>query len=151
MDKGTYCLIFRNPACSVRVGALGEVFFEAGFHIYVGSALGGGGLKRLDRHLALAETPDRHPKWHIDYLLTDPRFPLKSALYAVDPERWECRIASALETEGTSGFGCSDCHCRSHLFHRASDPQEEIAEVFRKFGLAPVIKKLLKNETKANI
>ena len=74
MDKGIYCLVLKNPACTVRVGALGPVSFAAGWHCYIGSALGPGGLVRLERHLRLAAHRDRRPKWHIDYLLTDPRF-----------------------------------------------------------------------------
>ena len=71
MDKGIYCLVFKNPACTVRIGALGPVAFREGWHIYVGSALGSGGLARLDRHIALARDRDKRPKWHVDYLLTD--------------------------------------------------------------------------------
>ena len=43
MDKGIYCLVFENPACAIGIGALGPVPFPAGWHIYVGSALGSGG------------------------------------------------------------------------------------------------------------
>lgn len=62
MDKGVYCLVFHNPACTVRIGALGEIAFRKGWHIYVGSALGSGGLKRLGRHIALAADKDKRPK-----------------------------------------------------------------------------------------
>lgn len=151
MDKGTYCLIFRNPACSVRVGALGDVAFDAGFHIYVGSALGGGGLKRLERHIALAESHNRPPKWHVDYLLCDPRFVLVGAVYTVSPERAECQIAAALATGGVARFGSSDCGCSSHLFHRSGDPREEVEGVFRKSGFAPVIKTIKRDATKGNV
>lgn len=151
MDKGTYSLIFQNPACSVRVGALGDVAFDAGFHVYVGSALGGGGLKRLDRHIALADSHGRSPKWHVDYLLCDSRFVLVCAVYAVSTERAECQIAAAFVTGGVARFGCSDCGCRSHLFHRAGDPREEVAGLFRKSGLAPVIKTIMRLEIKGNV
>ena len=151
MDKGTYCLILRNPACSVRVGALGFLDFEPGFHVYVGSALGGGGLKRLDRHLAIADCRDRSPKWHIDYLLCDSRFLPVSAVYVVSPWRVECRIAAMMGMGGVPGFGCSDCRCRSHLFHRPGNPQEEVAGLFCESGLVPVIKTIMRDETKANV
>ncbi len=55
MDKGIYCLVLKNPACTVRVGALGPLPFAAGWHCYIGSALGPGGLVRLERHTRLAE------------------------------------------------------------------------------------------------
>ncbi|HOX34438.1 MAG TPA: GIY-YIG nuclease family protein [Methanoregulaceae archaeon] len=151
MDKGTYCLIFRNPACTVRVGALGDIALDAGFHVYVGSALGGGGLKRLERHIALAHSHDRRPKWHVDYLLCDSRFAPVCAVYAVSPKHAECGIAAALATGGVARFGSSDCGCRSHLFHRAGDPRGEVAGVFRRCGLAPVIKTIKRDATKENV
>jgi len=59
MDKGVYCLIFENNECTVRIGALGDLTFRAGWYIYVGSALGSGVLKRLGRHISLAHLRDR--------------------------------------------------------------------------------------------
>lgn len=149
MDKGIYCLVFENPACTIRIGALGDLAFESGWHIYVGSALGSGGLKRLERHIALARDRHRHPKWHIDYLLTEPRFMLTSAVFAVTTERLECPVANGLDGGGVPGFGCSDCRCHSHLVHRNGDPRGEITAVFRQLGLSPVIKRIMRNETKA--
>ncbi len=90
MDKGIYCLVFENPGCTLSVGAIGPVAFSHGWHIYVGSALGSGGLKRLARHIALSEARDRKPKWHVDYLLLDDRFFLRYAVYAPIEERFEC-------------------------------------------------------------
>lgn len=149
MDKGIYCLVFENPACTIRIGALGDLAFESGWHIYVGSALGSGGLKRLERHIVLARDRHRHPKWHIDYLLTEPRFMLSSAVFAVTTHRLECPVAKGLDRGGVPGFGCSDCRCNSHLVHRDGDPHGEITTVFRQLGLSPVIKRIMRNETKA--
>jgi Uri superfamily endonuclease len=142
MDKGIYCLVFHNPAGTIRVGALGEITFREGWHIYVGSALGSGGLKRVDRHMALAQQKDRRPKWHVDYLLTDGAFPLRYAIIAVTSLRLECLVASALGGEGVPAFGCSDCTCDSHLFFRNEDPRNEIRNVFRSLQLVPVTKTL---------
>ncbi len=140
MDKGVYCLVFHNPACTVRIGALGEIAFRKGWHIYVGSALGSGGLKRLGRHIALAADKDKRPKWHVDYLLTSDAFPLRYAVFAQTSLRLECLVASALEGENVSCFGCSDCSCPSHLFYRKTDPAAEIREVFRCLQLTPQTK-----------
>lgn len=142
MDKGIYCLVFHNPACTVEVGALGELAFRKGWHIYVGSALGSGGLKRLGRHIALSQEKDKRPKWHVDYLLTSETFPLRYAASAVTSLRLECLIASALGGDSVPGFGCSDCTCPSHLLYRETDPAEEIREVFRYLRLRPVTKTL---------
>jgi Uri superfamily endonuclease len=142
MDKGVYCLVFHNPACTIRVGALFEVAFRKGWHIYIGSALGSGGLKRLERHIALSEEKDKRPKWHVDYLLANGNFPLRYAVYAVTSLRLECLVASALGGESVPGFGCSDCTCPSHLFFRETDPAEEVREVFRCLRICPVTKTL---------
>jgi Uri superfamily endonuclease len=151
MDKGVYCLVFRNRACTVRAGALGDIRFSAGWHIYVGSALGSGGLSRLERHIGLSKKRDRRPKWHVDYLLTDPHFFLSYAVSAVTGERLECRVAEKLSAGGIAGFGCSDCRCPSHLMHRMEDPREEIRQAFRNLGQSPVIKTIMRQDTKARV
>ena len=104
MDKGIYCLVFSNPACTVRVGALGEIAFRRGWHIYVGSALGSGGLARLERHIALSRNKDKRPKWHVDYLSESQPFSLRYTLHAVTEERLECRLAEALGGENYPGI-----------------------------------------------
>ena len=100
MDKGIYCLVFENPACTVRIGALGPVRFPAGWHIYIGSALGSGGLARLSRHIALSRAKDRTPKWHVDYLSTAAASRSGITVHAVTGERFECRLAEALGRPG---------------------------------------------------
>lgn len=143
MDKGIYCLVFKNPACTTRVGSLGEVPFRAGYHIYIGSALGSGGLKRLARHLTLARERDKCPKWHVDHLITDPRFSLAYAVSAPTHECLECQLADSLGGSGVTGFGASDCRCASHLLFRRRDPEREIMTAFRSLGLVPTIKTIL--------
>ena len=143
MDKGIYCLVFNNPSCTVRVGALGEIAFLPGWHIYVGSALGSGGLARLERHIALSRNKDRRPKWHVDYLSASQCFSLRYTLHALTEERLECRLATALGGENIPGFGCSDCDCRSHLFYRPRNPVRETETAFRSLGLAPCTKTLM--------
>ena len=151
MDKGIYCLVFKNPGCTVRVGALGEIHFQPGWHCYVGSALGSGGLKRLERHISLATQQDKRPKWHVDYLHTSSCFSLVYAVYAVTDERLECRLAHELGEGGVPGFGCSDCTCTSHLFYRKCDPQDEILAAFRNLGLIPVTTTIMNPGVKDSI
>ena len=139
MDKGIYCLILRNPGCTVTVGALGPVMFAAGWHIYVGSALGTGGLARLERHIALAARQDKRPTWHVDYLLTSDYISLRYTVAAVTEEPLECELALAIGGSSVLRFGCSDCDCTSHLFFRRRSPLREVEEAFRKIGLVPVI------------
>ena len=143
MDKGVYCLVFENPGCTVGIGALSERTFRAGWHIYVGSALGSGGLKRLDRHVSLAREHNKQPTWHIDHLLTDPQFTLSYAVSAPTTDRLECQLAESLGEPGMPGFGCSDCTCPTHLFFRNRDPRKEIITAFRGLELVPVVKSLI--------
>lgn len=137
MDKGIYCLVFENPASTVRIGALGPVTFRDGWHMYIGSALGSGGLARLSRHIALSRAKDRTPKWHVDYLSTSSHFLLRYTVHAVTEARLECRLTDALGGPGIPGFGCSDCRCPSHLLFREKDPHNEIMTAFRSLGLIP--------------
>jgi Uri superfamily endonuclease len=143
MDKGIYCLVFKNPGCTVTVGALGPVAFEPGWHIYVGSALGSGGLARLERHRVLSRRKDKRPKWHVDYLSVSRYFRLRSTVHAETKERLECRLAAALGEEAVPGFGAGDCDCRSHLFYRRTNPVREIQAAFRSLELAACTKTLM--------
>jgi len=143
MDKGVYCLVFKTPGCSIRIGALGALPFKAGWYIYVGSALGSGGLGRLGRHFLLSRLRDKKPKWHVDYLLTSSCFSLVYAVYAVTAERFECQLACKLDESSIPNFGCSDCCCTSHLLYRQGDPRREIQTVLRTLQLDPVIKTII--------
>lgn len=137
--KGVYCLIFQNQACNIEVGKKGEFSFYQGFHIYVGSALGSGGLKRVKRHIDLSRNRDRNPKWHVDYLHLNHAFRLVSAVYAFTSARLECELASRIGGDSVSGFGCTDCKCISHLFYRTKNPLLEINEAFEALGLSALI------------
>ena len=142
MDKGIYCLVFANPGCTVTVGRLGPVAFPAGWHVYTGSALGSGGLARLDRHITLARNHDRRPTWHVDYLTAAGPFSLRAAVSAATTERLECALARSIGGPSVPGFGCSDCSCTSHLFFRPDRPVREVARAFRSLGLDPRIQNL---------
>lgn len=95
----------------ISVGSLGRSYFPAGFYAYCGSALAGF-KARLNRHL----TKNKKPKWHIDYLLNEAE--IREIILFQTVKRLECLLSQALGGELTSipHFGCSDCHCKSHLF-----------------------------------
>ena len=137
--KGVYCLIFENSECTLKVGKKGEFSFREGYHIYVGSALGPGGLKRMQRHIRLSRDKDKNPKWHVDYLHFEPAFRLVSVAFAATHERLECMLAGAVGGLCVPGFGCTDCACRSHLFFREKYPLSEILEAFEGLGLLPSV------------
>jgi Uri superfamily endonuclease len=145
MDKGVYALVLENSRCVVRVGALGPREFAFGRHIYIGSALGSGGLARADRHMRLALHRDRPPRWHIDYLLLSPHFTPAAVVTAATDRDCECALARAVGGPSISGFGCSDCACSSHLFFRSGDPVTEVAAAFGSLDLDARITRI-KNE-----
>lgn len=140
--KGVYCLIFENSACKLEIGKKGEFSFSPGFHIYVGSALGSGGLKRVQRHINLSRKRDKNPKWHVDYLHLNPAFRLVLAIYAFTSERLECALASRIGGNSVYGFGCTDCTCSSHLYYRIKNPLSEITEAFEALGLSALVLEL---------
>jgi len=111
--KGSYLIIAEMDANKrVPIGKLGEIEFNKGFYVYVGSALNGL-EQRIQRHLR--ENKKTH--WHIDYLLKHAT--VTDVFYKEDNVREECIIAKKFEGTLPSilGFGCSDCKCKSHLFY----------------------------------
>jgi Uri superfamily endonuclease len=62
---GTYALLlFSTTDAVIRVGRLGDLQLQPGFYVYVGSALGLGGVRaRLAHHMR----PAQRPHWHIGY------------------------------------------------------------------------------------
>ena len=114
---GTYVLLLSSRSTDlIQIGRQGTLQLQSGFYVYVGSALGPGGVRaRLAHHLKLS----RRPHWHIDYLRAHTR--VDYIWYRLDTRRlehvWAERISLA---EGASvplvGLGSTDCRCASHLF-----------------------------------
>lgn len=135
MKKGIYCLLVKNSSeQSFSIGALGDIRFSAGYYIYVGSALGSGGLSRVSRHIRFFREQYRKPKWHIDYLMMNAV--LEKTFCAETDERLECVLSEVLGGACVPRFGCSDCDCVSHLYYRKENPEEEIRKAFEKLGFA---------------
>jgi Uri superfamily endonuclease len=114
---GTYALILRCAAADEQIiGALGKAQVRKGFYIYVGSALGPGGIRsRVSHHLRTA----KKLHWHIDYLRQ--KMPINAVWYAqstsVQEHHWARTLACwSLTKIAVQGFGASDCQCESHLF-----------------------------------
>jgi Uri superfamily endonuclease len=139
MEPGVYCLVFANPATVLEVGRLGVIDFRPGYHAYLGSALGPGGLARVGRHIRLGRDRDRAPHWHVDRLLLDPRFRLAAVVTARTRKRLECALARAIGGDSVPGFGASDCRCGSHLVFRPRDPIDDVVASFGAIGLVPAI------------
>ena len=124
--KGTYALVLQlERQEEIAIGKLGAFTFPAGYYLYVGSALGPGGLEaRLARH----RRRDKKLRWHIDYLLEHAQ--LVEVWSAVSTARLECLWAQAArQLPGSEtpvpGFGSSDCRCPSHLIRLVRKPSYE--------------------------
>jgi len=95
---------------------------QPGFYVYVGSALGPGGVRaRVAHHQGRSV----RPHWHIDHLRRHTQ--LDQVWCCYDTARHEHAWAYAMNaTPGASiplvGFGSSDCHCASHLYFFKSRP-----------------------------
>lgn len=129
-QPGTYAFVLGLPTTELlRVGRLGVFRFSAGLYVYVGSALGPGGVAaRLRHHCRKAA----RPRWHIDYLrqVSEPL----GAWVACSDIRNECRWVGRLATlpqlmRPMTGFGASDCRCSSHLFLAETKTTDELRPV----------------------
>ena len=125
-QPGTYVLVLSSGSNDlIQIGKLGALQLQSGFYVYIGSALGPGGVRaRLAHHLKIS----LQSHWHIDYLRAHTR--VEEIWYCRDGRRlehiWAERIESA---EGSSvplvGFGATDCRCESHLFFFRQRPSLE--------------------------
>jgi Uri superfamily endonuclease len=125
MEKktGTYALILESrEQKEIQIGKLGMLALSRGFYLYLGSALGPGGITaRITHHQRVSQ----RPHWHIDYLRR--ALPLTEYWYTHDSRLMEHQWAGlAGMLRGASiplaRFGASDCCCESHLFHFKRKP-----------------------------
>jgi sugar fermentation stimulation protein A len=143
LDSGTYLLIVELAQPIDVIVTSGKTFvLEPGYYGYIGSALNGL-QKRIDRHLSR----NKKLHWHIDYLLQIAT--IESVIYVASNKRIECLIAQELikKHQYVSGFGCSDCRCKSHLFY--SDDikamKNNAMDAFKLCNLEPVVKTMGSN------
>lgn len=118
-DSGSYMLILElKRDMVIDVGKFGTIVFRNGFYIYVGSAKKN--LKqRLQRHLRKR----KNMFWHIDYLRNKADDCTAIAVRATAD--LECKLSKAIERItpfSITGFGSSDCDCKSHLFYMDDNP-----------------------------
>ena len=113
--KGIYVLIIKlRSDVDIEIGALGWQHFVKGSYAYIGSAQINL-EKRIFRHLQ----KEKRKFWHIDYLLNNSEAVVERVLFKKADKTEECFVAAKISRRGeaTIGFGCSDCTCKSHLFH----------------------------------
>ncbi len=112
--KGIYVLVLQlSKDTRITIGAIGEISFQKGTYLYVGSAQNNL-LQRVKRHLR----KEKSKFWHIDYLLGHEAASVAQVFYTQADKTEECCLANEINKRGrfVAGFGCSDCHCKSHLF-----------------------------------
>ena len=133
-DRGSYLLIVKlAKAAAIKIGSLHESFFQAGYYVYVGSA-----MKGLSSRLARHRRLNKKIHWHIDYLTAGASqvipIPIRSS------EKQECEVAKSLSSMmqmGPKGFGSSDCECATHLFFSPTNPleSEEFHQLLQSFRM----------------
>ena len=119
-SPGSYVLVMQcSVETSVQVGRLGVLNTTPGFYLYVGSALGPGGIPaRVNRHLRW-KMPDQL-KWHVDYI-ANITWPV-AVWYSYGQISYECKLSHAVAGMADVSiplprFGASDCRCNSHLYY----------------------------------
>jgi Uri superfamily endonuclease len=130
-SPGTYVLILyaAQPLPPITIGKLCDLSVTPGYYLYIGSALGPGGVRaRVAHHCRTAHKL----RWHIDYLRA--HLELIEIWYTLDPEPREGEWVTHLQampgmTQPVPGFGASDSRHFSHLFHTGKRPT---VELFRK-------------------
>jgi Uri superfamily endonuclease len=117
LKPGTYALILSCVSnARIQIGCQGTLELRPGYYVYLGSALGHGGLRaRIAHHQKLS----LRPHWHIDYLRTHSQ--IHCIWFSYDVRRREHQWANVMRSvKGAMipllGFGASDCECRSHLY-----------------------------------
>ena len=110
-----YVLIIQvREDVNVQVGSIGKKMFIKGLYAYVGSAQTNM-AQRIGRHLR----SEKKKFWHIDYLLDNSASKIVEVFFKKGDKAEECKTAKALNERNKpiADFGCSDCNCKSHLFH----------------------------------
>jgi Uri superfamily endonuclease len=114
-DSGVYLLKLRlDNNREIKIGALGQKNFPAGYFFYAGTA-----QKNLKSRIRRHYSKDKKMHWHIDYLLKEAEL-IDDYIFEL-PRKGECFLAELMQSNGgqvlISGFGASDCGCKSHLFY----------------------------------
>jgi sugar fermentation stimulation protein len=114
-NKGSYLLVLENPEdITVTVGKLGNIYFQKGWYVYVGSA-----LRALDSRIKRHQKKRKKLFWHIDYIAST-IMKVKKVYPIRRLDRIESELAHALEkiSDGyIEHFGSTDAQDSSHLFY----------------------------------
>lgn len=120
-DKGSYLLVLHiEENETITIGELGEILFEKGYYVYVGSA-----LNSLSKRIARHKRKNKNLHWHIDYLTYVSKSIIDIPI--ITHQNLECFISqkiSEISDKYIINFGSSDCKCKSHLYYFKNNPLE---------------------------
>ena len=133
VSGGVYALILKcGRDATIRAGSRLSVSVRSGeILVYVGSALGPGGLRaRVGRHLRR----DKRVRWHIDYLTVNDAISIGLVILCPSDTRGgEACIAGECASRlipGPKGFGSSDDPRNpTHLFRSPAGSVEQTASI----------------------
>ena len=118
-DSGDYLFVIRiADDTDIAIGSKGIMHFPRGYYVYTGSA-----KKNLAARLARHSRKRKKFHWHIDYLRQEAD--VIAAIPIRTSQDLEHELAGAVEVISDwriDGFGCTDCHCLSHLFGFTENP-----------------------------
>ncbi len=119
-NKGSYLLLLENPEdIMVKVGKLGDIRFQKGWYVYVGSA-----LHALDSRIQRHQKKRKKRFWHIDYLASTV-MKIKKVYPIRRTDRIESQLAQTIgkiSDDYIKHFGTSDSQDSSHLFYFKTSP-----------------------------
>ena len=116
----------------IQIGSLGIRHFPAGYYVYVGSA-----RRNLAARIARHRRRRKQLHWHLDYFRQQADVVADIPIRTADDLEHDLAASLApLSDWSMDGFGCSDCHCPSHLFGFQANPVHDrqfmqIVEEFR--------------------
>lgn len=131
MQQGIYNLIIDlDDDKRIRIGKLGLFALKKGCYVYTGSAQNAL-QKRIARHYARK----KRLHWHIDYLLQHGRITDVNTFELTS--EYECRLSNMIgaSTDAelpVTGFGSSDCRCKTHLYFFKTTPTSMLTQIARR-------------------
>jgi sugar fermentation stimulation protein A len=141
MLMATYILILDiEKNTRIIVGGLGDIAFEKGHYLYIGSA-----KKNLDKRIARHLRQEKKMHWHIDHILTQATVSILEVWMRASDE--ECEASKMLHDHSQTaivrnGIGSSDCKCPTH-FYCFKGTVSELTKSLRNFGFRRIWKGLI--------
>nr|WP_090889163.1 GIY-YIG nuclease family protein [Evansella caseinilytica] len=124
-----YLLVLKlESTCSIVIGKRGQLYFQAGMYVYVGSA-----KRNIESRIARHLQQDKKKRWHLDYFRPHAEV---LQVFTLPLHNGECALKEFIQQQCIgravgNKFGASDCRCDSHLLKipgKISDTPEKLKE-----------------------